>query len=68
MTQLTKPTRGRVALWAALTFAWALLLVQALLMQPIQRTYWPGAIFWAVVQASLVWMTVATWRRRRLER
>jgi glucose dehydrogenase len=68
VNRLCRPSRGRLALWMALTTLWLLILVQALAMQPISRTSIPGAIFWALVQVWLIWMATMTWRRRRAAR
>ena len=63
--RMTQPTVGRLALWVVLSLLWFMFLVQALVHQDVEDTYIPGAIFWAVVQAWLIWMATITWRRRR---
>ena len=63
---LTKPTGGRVALWAGLSILWFLFLPQDLAMDPGHRHFsWVGAAFWLVVLVGLLLMTYLTWRRRR---
>ena len=63
---LTKPTRGRIALWLVLAFLWFLFLPQDLAMDPDHKHFsWPGAVFWALVLVWLVVMAIATYRRRR---
>jgi uncharacterized membrane protein YhaH (DUF805 family) len=63
---LTKPTRGRVALWLILSVLWLLFLAQAL-FPPTNHPKFSvgGAVFWAVVQVGLFWAALTTWRRRR---
>jgi uncharacterized membrane protein len=66
---LTRPTRGRIALWATLSVLWFLFLVQDLAMDPDQRQFsWVGAVLWAVVLAWLVTCLILTWRRYRARR
>ena len=66
MTALTRPTRGRIALWTTLSLLWALFLVQDLAMDPDHRQFsWVGAVLWAVVLAWLLTCLVLTWRRYR---
>lgn len=65
---LTKPTRGRVALWV-LALLWLAFLPQDLAMDPGHKHFsWPGAVLWVVVLAWLTTMMVGTARRRRGER
>jgi hypothetical protein len=63
---LTRPTRGRIALWAVLSLLWFLFLPQALVEDPDQRRFsWVGAVLWAIVLAWLLACLVLTWRRYR---
>lgn len=64
MAYLTRPTRGRIALWSVLAFLWFLFLPQEAAMDGFRHVSVIGAIFWAVVFASLIMMGTATWRHR----
>ncbi|HZV74534.1 MAG TPA: hypothetical protein VFF79_12525 [Conexibacter sp.] len=66
---LTKGTRGRLALWSALAFAWLLLLPNFIVASPQPRhPSVVGALAWAAVLAALLRCTWLTWRRRRASR
>jgi hypothetical protein len=63
---LTKPTRGRVALWLTLAFLWSLFMVQSLAMDPHHRHFSVGgAVFWLAVLLCLLACAWRTWDRRR---
>jgi hypothetical protein len=63
---LTKPTRGRLALWLVLAFLWFVFLPQELAMRPRHgHVGVVGAVFWAVVLAGLLVCAWMTRRRRR---
>ena len=63
---LTRPTRGRISLWASLALLWFLFLPQALAMDADHtQVSWFGAVVWAVVLASLLSCLRLTWRRYR---
>jgi hypothetical protein len=69
MRVLTKPTRGRMALWALLSLLWFLLLPQALAEDPHLRHFSVvGAIFWLVVLVSLLSRLRLTWQNYRRTR
>lgn len=62
---LAKPTKGRVALWISLSTLWALFLPQQIANDPNFDDFSIlGAIFWLIVLAGLVGMTITTLRRR----
>ena len=66
MKALTRPTRGRIALWATLSLLWFLFLVQDLAMDPDHRQFsWVGGVLWAVVLAWLLACPILTRRRWR---
>ena len=63
---LTKGTRGRLALWSTLTFAWFLFLPDFIVASPQpRRPSAVGALVWAAVLAALLRCAWLTWRRRR---
>jgi hypothetical protein len=75
---VTKPSRGRVALWLVLPFVWFLrvlaflwflLLPQYLADDTPHKGFsWPGAGFWVVVLACLLWCAWMTSRQYRARR
>jgi hypothetical protein len=66
---LTHPTRARIALWAALSLLWILLLAQDPVMDPDHRHVgWVGVVLWVVVLIWLLVCLVLTWRRYRARR
>jgi hypothetical protein len=66
---LTRPTRGRIALWAVLSFLWFLFLPQDLAADPHHRHLSVvGALFWLVVLVWLVTCLWMTWRNRAASR
>jgi hypothetical protein len=66
LASLTRPTRGRIALWAVLTLLWFALLPQDLVHDPDHsQLSWSGAFLWAVVLVWLVVCLVLTWRKYR---
>jgi uncharacterized membrane protein len=66
---LTRPTRGRIALWASLALMWSLFLPQDLAMDPDHQHFsWVGAVFWAVVLVWLLTCLRLTWRNYRTSR
>ena len=68
MEWLTQPTRGRIALWAALTFLWLLLLPQDLANDPGHKHLSVvGAVIWAAVLVALLSCAWITWCRYRRE-
>jgi hypothetical protein len=69
LRSLTRPTRGRIALWATLSFLWFLLLPQDLAADPEHRHFsWIGATFWVAVLAWLLICLWLTWRGRATQR
>ena len=66
MKALTHPTRGRIALWAALSLLWILFLVREHVTDlDHRRLGWIGLVLWAVVLAWLLFCLLLTWRRYR---
>jgi Na+/melibiose symporter-like transporter len=65
---LTQPTRGRIALWAALAVLWLLFLPQDLANDPGHKHFSVvGAVIWAAVLVALLSCAFVTWRRHRRE-
>jgi hypothetical protein len=63
---LTRPTRGRLALWLVLAVVWFLFLPQDLAMDPHHRHLsWPGVVLWVVVLGWLLSCALITQRRLR---
>jgi len=66
---LTKGTRGRLALWSVLAFAWFLFLPDFIVASPQPRhPSVVGGLVWVAVLAALLRCAWLTWRRRRAVR